>query len=63
MLILRSSMCASFMRAALVFASIGIAGGVPRLVLSAAWQCSWISAGGSKPSTARTSSYSSSRQE
>jgi hypothetical protein len=32
-------------------------------VLSAAWQYSWISARGSQPSTARTSSYSSSRQE
>jgi len=32
-------------------------------VLSAAWQYSWISAGGSKPSTATTSSHSSSLQE
>ena len=32
-------------------------------VLSAAWQYSWISAGGSKPSTATASSHSSSRQE
>ena len=32
-------------------------------VLSAAWQYSWISAGGSKPSTATTSGRSNSRQE
>jgi Putative MetA-pathway of phenol degradation len=32
-------------------------------VLSAAWQYSWISGGGAKPSTAQASSYSSSRQE
>ena len=32
-------------------------------VLSAAWQYSWISAGGSQPSTARASGHSSSRQE
>ena len=32
-------------------------------VLSAAWQYSWISAGGSKPGTATTSSSSNSRQE